>query len=229
MALFALTEQQIRDLNDFLEGTSTSVISDGTLKYFFAVSSQLRNQLLKTAVTSVGQKERAEAKLEQLKAKQVKKYEQGSFTELGFDSLELAACLTYYLQQMKAWKLSKAKVEYILFEAYASWLESKGERLCVEAPVATSLGPWFWRVSHRLNLDVKRTYDDVRKIQEQNPGVAKFLENVARKYYDYSESQLKNYFCKQQFYREALPEMNGGKWNKTLSDASIWQWKRAQK
>lgn len=229
MALIEFTPQQIESLNDFLSGGNLSALTDGSLKYFFTVSDALKNKLLSSCADREKVISRQENTIQRLRNKKEKEFLEGNFVELGWDSLDLAYYLLYCLQQLKTYRLSKTKVVYLLFEAYSSWLASKGEKICIECPVATPEGPWFWRVSNRININEIRPFSDVEKVKNVNPGLAKFLGNVARKYYDYSDSQLKAYFCKQSFYKEAKPEKNNGKWNKILSDTQIYSWKKNEK
>ena len=151
------------------------------------------------------------------------------FGETGLDSLEVAKALLYNLQQLKAYKLNKSKVIQILFEMYASWLGSKGERLFTETPVATAYGPQFWRVYKHLSTDTTETYDSVKALAEKNPGVAAFVRNAANKYYDYGENELNNMFKKSVPYKNASSEKHGGKWNTPINDADIYAWKTNNK
>ena len=224
--MFDFTPQQIADLNAFIEGSSTKVLTDGTLKLFYAVESKIRARLAQNALDADTKVARIQRKLDKYEAERDRLRMEGVYTDLNFDSVDIANAILYELQQVKTWKLSKAKVVYLLFEAYASWLAGKGERICIEPPVATAEGPWFWRVSNKIDIKVQRTRADVDKIYGVNSGLAAYLHNLVRKYYDYSDGQLKEYFCRQKFYKEATPEHNAGKWNKVLSDKSIVLWKK---
>lgn len=152
----------------------------------------------------------------------------GEFAETTIGSVEVAEALLYYLQQSKAYKLNKAKVVQILYEMYASWLASKGERLFDEHPVATSYGPQFWRVYKRIETGTTVTYDKVKALAEKDPGRVKFCENAAKKYYDYGENELNNIFKKTEPYKKASAERNGGKWNTEIADTDIYNWKTQQ-
>lgn len=147
------------------------------------------------------------------------------FGETGLDSLEVAKALLYNLQQLRAYRLNRSKVIQILYEMYASWLGSKGERLFTEHPVATAFGPQFWRVYKHISTDTTEPYDSVRTVAEKNPGVAVFIRNAAAKYYEYGENELNDMFKKTVPYKNATSERNGGKWNAEIKDADIYAWK----
>ena len=151
-------------------------------------------------------------------------YEAGTFEDSGLDSVHVAAGLLYCLQQLKTYKLNKGKLQYILYEMYASWLASKKERLCLEQPVLTDWGPRFWRVYKRLDTGLKVPYESFKKLQSLNPGVAVFCKNAANKYYDYDEATLKKAFLNSAPVKDLMkrePQYT----NKPLQDADIFAWK----
>lgn len=154
--------------------------------------------------------------------------ELGHFAQTGLDSAEIAAALLYQLQQLRTYRLTDYKVIAILYEMYASWLASKGERLCEEHPVCTEYGPRFWRALKRIDTRKKQDADAWRSLAEKNPGVAEFCRNAAKKYYDMSEKDLTSNFIKSEPYKNAMPVHNNGKWNKELNDVDIYRWKKKQ-
>lgn len=150
------------------------------------------------------------------------------FAESGLDSVDVATALLYHLQQLHTYHLSKSKVIHILYEMYCSWLASKSERLFTEHPVATEFGPQLWRVSKRIVPTAAVPYEEWRRVAALNPGVAKFCENAARKYYDYADGELNKVFMKSEPYLAASKENNGGKWNKEIEDSKIYKWKTSK-
>lgn len=168
-------------------------------------------------------------KLERQKERTQEKIEAGEFVETGLDSIKVAIALLYQLQQLRTYKLNKYKIQEILYEMYASWLESKNERLFIEHPVATEYGPRFWRVFKKVETSVPVPYDIWAGFAEQNPGIAKFCKNAANKYYDYAEGTLNRMFMASKPYKNADKNNNAGKWNKEISDAEIYAWKKATK
>ena len=156
-------------------------------------------------------------------------YSAGDFKESGRDSVEVAQALLYQLQQLKTYKLNKYKVNAILYEMYASWLESKKERLFIEHPVATEFGPRFWRVFRHVDTGVSVPYSVWSAFAQNNPDVAAFCRNAAAKYYDYAEGELSRMFMASKAYKNATADKNNGKWNKEMQDTEIYAWKAQQK
>lgn len=149
-----------------------------------------------------------------------------AFTDLAVDSVDVANALIAHLKTLKTYNFTKDKVSYILFEIYASWLFSKRERLCIEHPVATPYGPRFWHAYTRM--DMNSGDEAVSRLNSVNPGLSVMVGNAARKYYDYSIGDLERYVKKSRPYVEACPK-EGEKWNKEMTDESIFRWKEGQK
>lgn len=170
-----------------------------------------------------------ERKLDRFKKAEKEEVANGNFMETERDSYEVALVLLYCLQQLKTYRLTKTKFLYILYNAYASWLAGRKERLFTEHPVATKFGPQFWRVYKRISLQAQVPYEYWSSFCKKNAGVARFLDNVARKYYDYSENMLKDPIMKSAPYLHALPEHNDGKWNKEITDSDIFVWRSEAK
>lgn len=190
---------------------------------------QIRRRLAAENATLRHQLERARSKVERLETKREDALRKGDFAETGLDSLAVAKCLLYYLQQKDSWRLTRTKVLHILFLMYASWLAGHRERLFVEHPVASEYGPQFWRVfKNMLSTTTPVDADVVRSMGESNAGVLRLCQNAAAKYCDYSEADLRSFVSKCPAYRNALPENNGGKWSGELSDYEIYQWKKEQ-
>ena len=153
----------------------------------------------------------------------------GEFRESGRDSLDVATALLYQLQQLKTYKLNKFKLIAILYEMYASWLYSKKERLFIEHPVATEFGPRFWRVYNRIPINEIITLQTWNIFAQNNPDVAAYCINAAKKYYDYTEGTLTRMYMSSKAYKNASKENNNGKWNKEIADNDIYNWKATQK
>lgn len=219
-----LTAEELERLILFAEDERQPVDTELVTKLNELHATVQRNAL-KHLTGAVKRNKMLNEQIEKYRARRHTQLMQNEFAETGLDSLEVAKALLYNLQQLKAYKLNNAKVVQILYEMYASWLGSKGERLFTEHPVATSYGPQFWRVWKRLSSDTTETYDSVKAVAEKNPGVAAFIKNAANKYYDYGENELNNLFKKTAPYKNASPERHGGKWNVEISDADIYAWK----
>ncbi len=230
MNKFELSPAEMQAISDYIdEGKKSETLFSATEKIFFA-ENQIRARLLRETRSLSSRLDRATKRIERIEDEKQGKILQGEFAETGLDSVDVAACLLHYLQENRAYQLTRSKLLHILFEAYAAWLHNRSERLFIEHPVCTEYGPQFWRVFKHIGSTANPVgHDAVKKIAEVNPGVAAFLKNVANKYYDYSESNLKSYVTKCPAYRNALPEKNGGKWNGEMKDTEIYAWKDAQK
>lgn len=153
----------------------------------------------------------------------------GEFGETGLDSADVATALLYQLQQRKTYRLNEYKLQAILYEMYASWLNSKGERLFLEHPVATEFGPRFWRVFKRVDTKSIVPYHVWKAFAEKSPAVAAYCENAAKKYYDYAEGTLSRVYLASKPYKNAHKDNNNGKWGKELDDKEIRAWKEKTK
>lgn len=167
-------------------------------------------------------------RLDRRKEERVLRRAAGRFEESGLDSAEVANALVYQLQALKTYKLSVYKVMAILYEMYASWLYSKGERLFVEHPVATEYGPRFWHAYKRIDTRTPVTREAWNAFAAARPDIAAFCKNAALKYYDISEGGLRAGFMNTKAFENARPENNNGKWNKEIEDADIFMWKDNQ-
>lgn len=168
-------------------------------------------------------------RLEKYKERKQEALEAGEFKETDIDSADVATALLYQLQQYPTYKLNKYKLNAILYEMYASWLYSHQERLFLEHPVATEFGPRFWRVYSRVDTNIRVPYSTWKIFAEKHPDLAAFIKNTAKKYFDYAESTLNRLFTSSKAYKNAHKDNNGGKWNKEITDADIYAWKKAQK
>lgn len=148
-----------------------------------------------------------------------------AFSELAIDSVDVINALVAHLRTLKTYHFTKDKVSYIFFEIYASWLYSKRERLCIEHPVATPYGPRFWHAW--TQMDMNSGDGAIARLNAVNPGLSVMVGNAARKYYDYSLGDLERYIKKARPYAERVPK-EGEKWNKEITDDSIFMWKKEQ-
>lgn len=204
------------------------VVDPDLLLRFNDLHADIERNVLKAFTGARKRNTLLQEKVNRLVEKRDSKILAGEFKETGLDSYEVAQALLYQLQQVRTYKLTKGKVILILYEMYASWLNSKQERLFLEKPVATEYGPQFWRVWKRLNVSSRVPYDEYKALAEKNPGVAKFCYNAAQKYFDYSDDTLKHLFMKSKAFKNASKENNGGKWNKEIDDRDIYAWKKEQ-
>lgn len=230
MSEWNLTPEEIRAVSLYIDEGVRSEETPAALDKILYAAAQASRRLSAENAALGRRLERSNDRVQRLQAKREEAVLQEEFSETGLDSLAVAKCLLYYLQQQNAWKLSRSKLMYVLFEVYAAWLAGHRERLFVEHPVASEYGPQFWRVFKNIpSTGTPLGREAVEAIAKLNPGVAALCRNAAVKYYDYKESDLQRYICKCPAYRNALPEKNGGKWNGELRDSEIYAWKLDQK
>lgn len=229
MNAFNITAEEMQALSAYIDEGIRGELTEAAIGKVFYAEGQIRARLAKECASLRAKLDRANTRVERFEEARKEKILQGDFAETGLDSVDVALCLLYYLQQTKTYKLSKAKLQYILFEVYAAWLAGHKERLFIEKPVCTEYGPQFWRVYKKVeSLANPVGFEAVNRVASQNAGIAAICKNAAAKYYDYSEAQLKAYLVKCDAYKAALPEKNGGKWNGELDDRLILRWKENQ-
>lgn len=227
MAFYELTNDELRGVLDWLNDEQGNVPPPEAASKLITISARLQKKLLDEALRSRREAAGYRKRIERITERKDRAVAAGEFRELGFDSVEVARCLLCYVQELGV-HCSKNKLMYLMYIAYASWLASKDERLCIEQPVATEWGPNFWRVyKHIPNTFVPTSFQDVKAVAEVNSGVAAFLRNVVRKYGDLRDADLERY-VKGSPYKAALPEHNDGKWNGLIRDTLIYEWKKQE-
>lgn len=222
-----LTHEQLDHLHRLIDGEKI-VIDTEAIESLGQLSEAVTRCIARNYAAVRRRNDTLSERVERARAKTEQKLLAGEFSDTGYDSAEVALALLYQLQQLKTYRLTPYKVIAILYEMYASWLYSKGQRLFVEHPVAAPYGPRFWHAYKRLDTRVKVPYDAWKAVAEKDPGVAQFCKNAAKKYYDVNERSLNDMFTRTEAYKKALPEHNGGKWNKEIEDADIYAWKKQQ-
>lgn len=219
---YELSPRELQMVMDYITDGKRDILLTDIPKRFNAVHAAFVSRLTAECNAASEKIFRLERRLDSEKVKKDKEIASGIFAEAGLDSAEIAQALLYRLQQLKTYRLTKGKVIIILYEMYSSWLASKKERLTIEHPVATEFGPQFWRAYSRLDVKIQMNSAALDSIRQQNPGVAVFIDNAARKYYDYHEEDLKKTAMKSAAYLNATAEHNNGKWNKEISDSDIF-------
>ena len=227
MALYEMTPDELQSVLGWLNDEEGHKSPPEAAAKLINISTRLQKKLLDDALRSGREAAGYRRRLERIASKNEAAAAAGDFKDLGFDSVDVARCLLHCLQEMGMF-CSRNKLIHLVYVAYASWLASKGERICIEHPVATEWGPNYWRVyKHIASPAAIVPYDAFKTIAERNSGLAVFLRNVARKYGDYRDGDLERYVCGKP-YKNALPEHNDGKWNKVIADADIYEWKAAE-
>lgn len=212
----------VNDEQDTLPGTAaTSALQN----LFFAYQKKLAGRLNET----IRKADRLEKRLNLLENKREEQAVLGNFECIDIDSVIIAKGLLYKLKGLNGYNLTKYKVIYIMYLMYASWLASHRQRLFIEHPVATEWGPHLWRVAKNIDIKTDGTIEDWRKLTQESPAVAAFTEESAKKRYLLSPDELRRLLVATAPYTNALPEKNGGKWNKEITDADIYAWKKSLK
>lgn len=223
-----LTAEDVLKLQEYIDGTNDAVIAEDVVDRFFRMGEALRRKMLSDARQYRSRSERLGNTVERIRSKEKDDAAAGKFNDLGFTSVEIARALTWCLTETGVYT-SAYKKQYILYEIYASWLNSHRERICIEHPEAVEWGPWFWSVSKNMEKGPACTKDDWDAVHARNAGLAVMIRNAARKYAATSERDIKDYLVRSKPYRMSTKEHNGGKWNKEIPDKEIYLWKEYQR
>lgn len=228
MAFYDITPEQLDSIRQYAEGNGPIPTQEAITK-FNALHAALNKAIFKDLSSSKGKVNRLEKRVQNFKKAEETRAAAGVFAETvpGLDSVDVAKALLYCLNQKQVYKMSKPKLIAILYEMYASWLASKHERLFAHHPQATEYGPHFWRVYKHVQT-LTGTYEDFKKVAEQNAGIAAFCQNAAEKYYDWTLQDLTKNLRTSLPYKNAHKDNNNGKWGKEISDADIYAWKIKQ-
>lgn len=221
---YELSEKEIRIICEFAETGERSALTEDIVSKFVNLNAAFTKRLYKSVRAIAGTAARMEKRIERYKTENEKRLEEGVVSDTGFDSVEIARALLYKLQQLKCYRLNKAKVQTILFRMYGSWLAGKNERIFTERPVAGVYGPIFWKVHNKVEPKYPCTRQDFESVAQRNPGVANYIGNVAKAYYDLNEKQIAGDLMKIKPYLNATPEHNNGKWGKELDEKEIVEW-----
>lgn len=220
-----ITYEQLDALIRFANGETTAIDLE-VASALNSLNASVQGNVIKELTGARKRNRMLTDQINKKKEERRQQFENGKFDESRLDSADVANALLYQLQQLKTWKLTKYKVITILYEMYASWLYSKGERICEEHPVATQWGPRFWHAIKLLEPGTPVSYDFWKSFAEKRPDVAAFCKNAALKYYDITESTLVDIFINTKAFKNAHADNNGGKWNKEIADADIYLWKK---
>ena len=221
----SLTAAQLQTLIAFAEDERQSVDRaslDALSGLYFAV----QRNLAKNYEGAMRHNALLTGRLQAIRERNTEAADDGQYEESLRDSAEFARALLYQLQERSTWKLSEYKVIAILYEMYSSWLYSKRARLFAEHPVATQYGPRFWHAFKKIKVSERITREEWKNFAAKDPAVAAFTIRAAEKYYDIKESTLTDAFKASKAYKNAMPEHNGGKWNKEIADKDIYLWKK---
>lgn len=226
---YNLEEKGIKEVLDFINHESDTVPAQDTVQSFMNVCFALQSEIAKAYRKRVSELSSKERCIERLQAK-IDKFENRtpkSFDLVNLDSIDVARCIIYLIRSREAY-YTRNTVQYMLYEAYASWLCSKKERLFDDKAQAQEWGPHFWHVSNKLGNMTKMHVDcnDWKIVAERYPDIAAFLKNVVNKYISWSEKEFKEKLTSELAYKNAKPRKPGDKWGQKLSDDDIFSSRR---
>ncbi len=225
MAFWNITPEEFGGILAFLNDENNDILKTDLPARFTNLCGAFHSKMVKALAAEQARANRSERTIERLNARLQGRVAEGMFVELDFSVVDLAKCVLY-IMKVNDYYCSRDRLQQILFEAYSRWLADKSERLTSERPVAQEWGPHFWAVSHRLgNLNIAVSVEDYDCVRQKNPGVAKFLENVVKKYAPCSDKDLREMQKQSAPYRNALPK-EGEKWGKPIKDSDIFAWKK---
>lgn len=171
-------------------------------------------------------------RLDRLAQKEAEAVALGDIPCAGFGSDEIMRAVMH-LMKSSGIQAGETRAMQITYLAYATWLHSRRERLCMDHPQAMPSGPHFWIASEWCKEHRDFTATQFRNAWETlakgNPGVADMLRNAVAKYGRYSETLMKDILCRSKPYLLAHKDNNNGKWNKILEDGNIYEWKSQNK
>lgn len=223
---YAPNQQQIDNLLQYLNDQTDNPDYDA-IDTFLRMARDIQKKILSESKALRKENETLKTRLDRINEKKTQSYEIGEFTDcpLGLRDTDIAQMVIYYLQ-LGNHKYRMSTVCYLIYLTYALFL-TKGIRLCAERPQATSAGPWFWRVSNKMekNLYDKVPTNIIKAIAEKDNSIPAIIRNIVEKYHDAQLSDLlKNSFP----YVNADRDHNEGKWNKTIDDGQIFQWQKSR-
>ena len=231
--MYEFTPDEWQKILAFVNDDNNDVLSTDIPQRFINMSAAFSSRLYRAYGAEKRRSNSSERTIARMRARLEGRVADGQFVELDFDSLELALCIVYLLKERDA-MYSRARVQYLLYEAYSRWLADKSERLTKEHPVAQEWGPHFWHISKTCGLVPPTTsIDDFRRVAEQKggDGVVAFLRNVVNKYVDWSDDELKKSFLQSVPFKNAKAKVdstdpNLRKWGREIKDADIFAWKK---
>lgn len=233
MAFYRLTPDEMNLVLQFVNDENKDVLKTDIPQRFVNISAAFSSKLFKAYGLERGKAARLERVNTRVNARLEKQFADGNFAQLRMNVLDIALCIVYLLKEGDFY-YSRNRIQYILYEAYCSWLVSKKERLFDAHPVAQEWGPHFWEISKRVgNIQPVTSIENFKVVAEKDAGVAEFLRNVVKKYGGWTEEALKTLHTDTVAYKNAMPKKRGealtpneSKWGHIIKDADIYNWSR---
>lgn len=231
MALdYKLTQDQINQLQSFINGTQPEVFFTDLPEQLFRLAEAVRHQCMEEARKAVRTKNSLERRMARIQQSKEKEYCTGKFEEKNRDSLEVAYAIKH-IANRNGYYIKRSMLISILFDVFANWIYSAKEILTDEMPKATEKGPQFWKVYNKIDMKmpVEKTKTYYDSLVAFNPGVVALIQNVLNKYALVDDERVAEIMMNNSAYRNATKEHNDGKWNKIINAADIYIWKRETK
>ena len=215
--------------------SGTVPVPSDALKGWFSLNQRIQTKLASTAAKCESRATRLQSRLDGKKEKQQAAFAAGEFKESGLDSAMLAAALVYELRLLGVERFYDADIMALMYIIYADWLVASGERACIEHPKTFGtdkkpIGAWFWAAKNRYRAGWIPDAKAKSTLLEARPGLAKLMENVARKYLPYiTGGQMKDVtklIIKSAPFQEVIPKHPGDRWSRDIPDGTIWAWKK---
>lgn len=233
MAFYNLSPEELQLVLGFVNDENNDILSTEIPQRFVGIAAAFSSRLIKSYKAEKSRALRLERVGNRLRGKMDKEVAEGKFAELKINIMQAALCVVYLLKE-NDYIYSRNKVQYLLYEAYSSWLADKKERIFDEHPVAQEWGPHFWAISKKIGFRAPvATIEDFKAVAEADSGVAAFLRNVVKKYGSWTEDALKTMHTESVPYKNAKPKKNAltaddAKWGKPIKDADICVWTRSK-
>lgn len=224
---FKLTPDEMNHVQAYLDGTEPNIAFTDLPDKVLRLAEAVKHKMLEDAKKAIRAKVSLEKRIARMQEIKEKDYVEGKFEEKNRDSLEVAYAIKYIANSHGIY-IKRTMLIPVLFDVYANWLYSAKEILIDEQPKAIESGPQFWKVYNKI--DMKLGVDSTRRFYESlaafNPGVIAVIKNVLTKYVAMDEKRVAEIMKNNLAYKNADKSHNGGKWNKVITPADIYLWKK---
>ena len=234
---YDFTPEEFGQVLAFVNGESDDVLKTDIVQRFISLGAAFSAKLFSSYKTERGQKNSVTRANERILARYSKEIhrndEEGNYGQVNLTATEVAMCIVLLMKESGI-PYTRERVQFMMYEAYCSWLTRNRERLFKESPVAQRWGPHFWTVKDKITSTAPVTSgDEFHAIASRYSGIALFLRNVVKKYAVMSDDELRSMYMKSVPFKKAAPEKvdhDGnaieGKWNREIKDSDIVGWIR---
>lgn len=231
---YELSPDELKQLLDFVNDEKTFTLPLDLSQKFSNIFFAFQSKVMKCAKAERARTVRAEAEALRWRQRYEKKSEEEPLPpvtempeEQQVSEAAAARCIMYLLQEKHVY-YTRNLIQYYMYHAYCSWLSRNNQHLFKTHPVCQEWGPHFWSAVDAIGIPERErpnlNWTALRAVQEANPGVANYLENMVNMYCGVRESDFKARLLESFPYKNALPERNEGKWNGVINDDDIRRW-----